>query len=40
MWLDSTTFGIIIFIVWFVFGWAYLSECDRWMNDNDDQDED
>ena len=39
MWLDSTTFGIIIFIVWFVFGWAYLSEMDRWMNDND-QDED
>lgn len=39
MWLDSTTFAIILFVVWIVFGWAYLSECDRWMN-GDDDDED
>lgn len=39
MWLDSTTFGIILFVVWIIFGWAYLSECDRWMN-GDDDDED
>lgn len=39
MWLDSTTFGIILFVVWIIFGWAYLSECDRWQNMDDDDEE-
>ena len=38
MWLDSTTFAIIIFAVWFIFGWAYLSEMDRWANGDDEED--
>lgn len=40
MWLDSSTMAIILFVVWIVFGWSYLSECDRWEQMDDDQDED
>lgn len=40
MWIDSSVMAIIIFAVWFVFGWAYLSECDRWEHIDDSDDED
>ena len=39
MWIDSSVMAVILFAVWFVFGWAYLSECDRRSNmDDDDED--
>ena len=39
MWIDTDVMAVILFVVWFVFGWAYLSECDRWANmDDDDED--
>ena len=29
MWIDSNVMALILFAVWFVFGWAYMSEMDR-----------
>lgn len=30
-------FGILLFVVWVLFSWAYLSEMDEYLN-NDDED--
>ena len=41
MWISSETMAVIMFVVWIIFGWCYLSECDRWERmDDDHQDED
>ena len=29
MWIDSNVMALILFAVWFIFGWAYMSEMDR-----------
>lgn len=34
--VSSTTFALILFVTWFIFGWAYLSECDKWEEDEDE----
>ena len=39
MWIDTNTMALILFLVWFIFGWAYMSECDR-LEEMDADDED
>lgn len=39
MWIDTNTMALILFVVWFVFGWAYMSEMDR-LEEMDADDED
>ena len=29
MWIDSNVMALILFAVWFIFGWSYMSEMDR-----------
>lgn len=31
-------FGIILFVTWMLFSWAYLSEMDEYLNGKDDED--
>lgn len=31
-------FGIILFVIWVLFSWAYLSEMDEYLNGKDDED--
>lgn len=40
MWIETNTMALILFLVWFIFGWAYMSEMDRLeeLDDADDED--
>ena len=29
-------FGILLFVIWGLFSWAYLSEMDEYLNNNDE----
>ncbi len=40
MWIETNTMALILFAVWFIFGWAYLSECDRLEEQDSADDED
>ena len=31
-------FGLLLFIIWALFSWAYLSEMDEYLNGEDDED--
>jgi hypothetical protein len=34
---ETAIMALIIFAVWFIFGWAYLSECDRLEDEETDE---
>ena len=34
---ETAIMALVIFLVWFIFGWAYLSECDRLEDEETDE---